>query len=513
MKRLLLSGLAALMLVFFPYTGSIELSTLKSSNPIDVEIVNFDPSGNQITKVDVDGNGIDAHDGDLALFGNTYYLYGTSYNCGYGLHVVGTAFCGFKVYSSTDLINWADRGYLFDATTPLWQGRCAPPKYGCYQAHVIYNQANNNYVLWINNYYNVSGFTVFTSPDPAGPFTEVADPVLAYNSVDASGFGNGSQDLFVDSDGTGYIVYTRINATPSHFLVIEQLNSSYTSGTGNFVNAAPSFREAPALFKKDGTYELVYSGGCEYCNSGILYTRKSNSILSGWGAETQISSNTCGGQAAWVSNIGSDYLFGADLWQQGDPNQAKAKYFWSKLQFDANNNVQAISCTQTQKLTIQGIVGQPNVTSLNQSSGDYGFKTFCDIASNWNRMQQIIPSKTGLLNKASVLSFKTGATNAPLTISLVRLNQSGVPVGPILYASNSTTVTFGPQEVSINPNVIVYAGDRYGLMLQSTTTTGCYGFGYNDLGQYANGDEFYKSGAGTWTRETNRSLKFDIEIN
>ncbi|HEX8007300.1 MAG TPA: hypothetical protein VF482_12810, partial [Trebonia sp.] len=60
-------------------------------------LVNFNSSGQQIVRFDTNGNAVDAHDGQLARFGDTYYLYGTSYNCGYRW-TINSSFCGFKVY-------------------------------------------------------------------------------------------------------------------------------------------------------------------------------------------------------------------------------------------------------------------------------------------------------------------------------------------------------------------------------------------------------------------------------
>src|SRR5947209_13178966 len=34
-------------------------------------------------RFDDQGNGVDAHDGEIKQFGKTYYLYGTAYGCGY----------------------------------------------------------------------------------------------------------------------------------------------------------------------------------------------------------------------------------------------------------------------------------------------------------------------------------------------------------------------------------------------------------------------------------------------
>jgi hypothetical protein len=52
------------------------------------------------------GDAIDAHDGEITYFNGTYYLYGTSYGCGFEWGHKDAPFCGFKVYTSKDLENW-----------------------------------------------------------------------------------------------------------------------------------------------------------------------------------------------------------------------------------------------------------------------------------------------------------------------------------------------------------------------------------------------------------------------
>jgi hypothetical protein len=109
-----------------------------------VTIRNFDGFGtaiaNHITRFDIDGNAIDAHDGGIYQFGSKFYRYGTSYGCGFRWLTAG-AFCGFKSYSSSDLVNWQDEGFLFDPNDALWQSRCNGATSGCFRPRVIYNAA------------------------------------------------------------------------------------------------------------------------------------------------------------------------------------------------------------------------------------------------------------------------------------------------------------------------------------------------------------------------------------
>ena len=63
-------------------------------------IVNFNSNGKQLTRYDSAAAAIDAHDGEIALFDGVYYLYGTSYDCGYEWGNKTSSFCGYKCYSS-----------------------------------------------------------------------------------------------------------------------------------------------------------------------------------------------------------------------------------------------------------------------------------------------------------------------------------------------------------------------------------------------------------------------------
>ena len=47
--------------------------------------------------LDSSGDAIDAHDGKLERFGDTYYLYGTSYSCGFEWQVKQPSCCGRSI--------------------------------------------------------------------------------------------------------------------------------------------------------------------------------------------------------------------------------------------------------------------------------------------------------------------------------------------------------------------------------------------------------------------------------
>jgi hypothetical protein len=260
MRATLLAILALTAAAAFPAAAGA------ATQPFTTDIVNFDARGGQVVKPDINGDAVDAHDGDILRAGQRYYLYGTSYDCGYGLLVSGTRFCGFKVYSSSDLAHWRDEGFVFDADTPTWAERCSAPRFGCYRPHVAYNARTHKYVLWINGYDNQVNYRVFTADSPTGPFVEGPEPQLAINRGAGVGLNNGDHDLFVDRDGTAYLAYTDIRA--GHRQKVEKLDPTYTTGTGEVADLGVSRTEAPSMFRRGDRYYVAYSDPtCAYCPS------------------------------------------------------------------------------------------------------------------------------------------------------------------------------------------------------------------------------------------------------
>nr|WP_272954567.1 family 43 glycosylhydrolase [Kribbella sandramycini] len=259
-------------------------TTAAAAKPDDaLTIINGDAAGPTVRFVP-GGDAVDAHDGEIRRFGSRYYLYGTSYGCGYEWNRAGTPFCGFKVYSSTDLRSWVDEGFLFDGTTSAWQQRCNGSTYGCYRPHVLYNEVTRKYVLWINSYDVGVGYHVFTSNRPTGPFTEQPLPTLSVNNDIPPGVNNGDHDLFRDSDGTAYLAYTDWRAGGD--IIVEKLDSSYRTGTGQHVRLGVRSTEAPSMFKRNGSYYLTLSDpNCGYCTTGTSYFR-ADSPLGPWVGST-----------------------------------------------------------------------------------------------------------------------------------------------------------------------------------------------------------------------------------
>ena len=280
---------------------------------------------------------VDAHDGSVVQDGATFWLFGTAYDCGFALGTVGTSWCGIRSYSSSDFVNWTPQGYAV-APTALWQQRCAPPRFGCFRPHVARSLATGQWVLWVNTYDSAVGYRVLVAPSPAGPWLETAPPVLAAGG--GHPFSRGDQDVFVDSEGRGWIVYTVIDGPGPVDLAVERLNPQLTSGTGEVVQLGLRSVEAPSLFERQGRFFLTYSDpACPYCAGTGTGVAEAPSPLGPWVVTTPISAKSCDGQPAGVSQLRlADqpiWLYVADRWVKGKLNQSLARTWWEPLVFDA----------------------------------------------------------------------------------------------------------------------------------------------------------------------------------
>ncbi|SDD19343.1 Glycosyl hydrolases family 43 [Mucilaginibacter pineti] len=475
-------------------------------------VTNFDKDGKQVTRFSTVGDAIDAHDGEIALFNGVYYLYGTSYDCGFEWGNKNAPFCGFKSYSSTDMVNWKDRGFLFDAQTQVWQTRCNGNTYGCFRPHVIFNEKTGLYVLWINVYDNVSGYRVFTGKSPVGPFTEVAEPKLAVNSsAPAAGLNNGDHDTFVDDDGTAYLAYTDWRTKGS--IVIEKLSADYLTGTGEVVkNITTGNTEAPGMFKRNGIYYVVYSDpNCGYCSGTGASYKTAASPLGPWSEGKKISDNSCGGQPSFVSTIklgsGTVFLFGSDLWNNAAKNEALANYYWAPLTFAADGSINPMTCEQAFKIS-----GSDNKVSTIKA--DAGFKTHCDISKNVQRSQSFIPAKTGVLTTIELTTFKTGYPDAELAVTIFKADKTGKAIGSALgtEAIPAATIGWSAKRVAIHPKIMVTKGAAYCIVIKSAAATGCYGFAFRDTAKTTGVELYSNDGGKTFSTEKNRELKLQIHF-
>lgn len=229
---------------------------------------------------------------------------------------------------------------------------------------------------------------------------------------------------------------------------------------------------------------------------------------------TKISTTSCGGQPADVAELpargGPVYLYQSDRWNNGAANEALALHYWEPLQFGADGSIAPLRCGATYELPLAGVQVAPDpvVPWGTETTGDAGFRAYCDVSRTYRRAQTFTVHETGTLSQVSFTTAQSGHPEAGLDLRLVRVGADGSLGQQVGSASvASAAIGWSPSWARLTSAVPVRPGDRFALVVSTASTGGCYGFAYSDHDPYAAGGALYSSDAGaTWRAETGRDL-------
>ncbi|HET6875562.1 MAG TPA: hypothetical protein VFH70_12320 [Acidimicrobiales bacterium] len=308
--------------------------------------------------------GVDLHDVTIRKAGDTYYMYGSMYACGYEWYVSGTPWCGFGVSTATSLSGpWSAPKRLFDPNSQdpwskrSWQETCGGTGQGCFNPRMIvrsgwgYNDGVP--ILWFNaprhysdtgaNAYNVMGCASLTGPCGPG-----VTPNGSYNKP----------SLTICSGNGDFGIIERPNTRPAivcsmpgqNQLNLEELAYAGSNGDGTGVRKIAGMNgpiEGPGGWWDDTSQRwiLTYSDqGCGYCAGTPVGYATAPSLYSGWTAPGNVgwgapewgrrifSPNSCGGQPRTVTVLDGQPYQIIDLWR-GTRNETTANLLITPLSY------------------------------------------------------------------------------------------------------------------------------------------------------------------------------------
>ncbi len=318
-----------------------------------------------------DNNGvhINAHGGGILGHNGTYYWFGEHKVEGGAGNV---AMVGVHCYASKDLYNWTDRGIALrvsdDKTSDIAKGCILErPK-------VVYNRKTKKFVMWFHLELPGKGYAaaragVAIADSVQGPYTFLRSyrPVAGqlpyypkgtpdsvkvncnqpdgeadrYFCRDMPG-GQMARDMtvFVDEDGKAYHIYA---SEENQTLQVAELNEAYTGHTGKFSRVYIGHStEAPAVFKKNGTYYMIGSG-CTGWSPNAARWFSAASIFGPW----EYHGNPCTGKGANLTFGGQsthvlpapgnkgEFIFLADKWTP--QNAIDGRYLWLPIRFSGKD--------------------------------------------------------------------------------------------------------------------------------------------------------------------------------
>lgn len=324
---------------------------------------------------DTDGVHINAHGGGVVFVDGTYYWYGEYKTSGSGGN---TSLKGVSCYASKDLYNWKNEGIVLKVEDDL----NSEITKGCIieRPKVVFNKKTGKYVMWFHlelkgQGYDAARAAVAISDSPRGPFkfkksyrpnkgiwpmnfdenfksasmnekalkswtpewlVAIKNGMLVRRDFEK---GQMSRDMtvYVDDDNKAYLVHAAEDNLTLH---ISELTDDYLDFTEKWTRVEPAgHNEAPAVFKKDGTYYMITSG-CTGWDPNEARSFQSKSI---WGPWESLGNPCIGKDAALTFHSQSTYvlpvegkkgqfIFMADRWKPDNP--IDGTYVWLPIKFD-----------------------------------------------------------------------------------------------------------------------------------------------------------------------------------
>ncbi|MFD8654303.1 RICIN domain-containing protein [Streptomyces mirabilis] len=317
-------------------------------------------NGTQFT--DTTGAVVHAHGGGVIKVGSSYYWFGENRNA-------DNTFRAVSAYRSTDLKTWEfRRNVLTQASDPELAGaNIERPK-------VIYNSTTGKFVMWMHK----ENGSDYTQSRAAVAVSDTVDGDYAWRGSFRPPSGTTSRDmtLFKDDDGTAYQITSAAGNADLH---IYKLTADYTGYDSLVANPWPgNYREAPALFKRNGVYFMLTSGTSGWNPNQQRYATAAG--LSGpWTAMAEVGDATSyGSQTAFVLPVqgtqGTSYLYMGDRWGNsmgGTVNDSQ--YVWLPLTFPTQTTMNLPWYPQvdidTAAGTVTGVGGGPYYNLIAQHSG------------------------------------------------------------------------------------------------------------------------------------------------
>ena len=283
---------------------------------------------------DTDGVPIQAHGGGILYINGIYYWFGENKNgptkqggvVGFTMDAIGVS-----CYASTDLYHWENKGLVLSAVKEPIKNDLHTSKI-IERPKVVYNELTKKFVMFMHidtKDYQYARVGIALSDKVTGPYEyQGSFPPHDSDSRDMT--------VFKDEDGKAYLFHSsEWNAK----MYIGELEGDYLHTAGIYTkNFEKGYREAPAVFRRQGKYYLITSGCTGWDPNPAQYAVAEN-ILGPW----KVMGNPCMGPNAAETFLGQStfvfpvagkldaYIAMFDRWNKQD--LGASSYIWLPIRF------------------------------------------------------------------------------------------------------------------------------------------------------------------------------------
>ncbi len=280
--------------------------------------------------LDTCGERIQAHGGAVYCENGVYYWYGENKEHTDGCSGIWT--WGLRVYASTDLMNWEDRGFLIPPVLDDPNSALFPTK-RVDRPHILKCEKTGKYVCWIKLSGPEAAFTIWQADKLLGPYE------MTENLYNPGGHKAGDFDLAADPEtGKAYIYFDADHASMLCMELTEDYLHAKKEAARSYADLTPPFtREAPALFEKGGKKYMITSG-----MTGYVPNRSDSAVCDTWDGvfeslgDPHVDDSSCASFNSQISKIfcidGTDrFIAMADRWLPGTPVDARLADIFTRV--------------------------------------------------------------------------------------------------------------------------------------------------------------------------------------
>lgn len=173
----------------------------------------------------------------------------------------------WRVWSSSDMVNWTDHGSPMSLATFSWAGSDA------WAGQAVHRNGKFYWYVPVRMTNGSQAIGVGVSDSPTGPFHDaLGHPLIQNSEIDPT--------VFIDDDGQAYLYYgnprlwyVRLNADMISYsgspTQIPLTTAGFGTRTGD-ANRPTLYEEGPWFYKRNGLYYMVFAAKC--CSEFIAYS-------------------------------------------------------------------------------------------------------------------------------------------------------------------------------------------------------------------------------------------------
>ena len=204
----------------------------------------------------------------------------------------------WRCFTSTDMVNWTDRGAVVSTETFSWAN-----KNSAWASQCIFRNGKFYFFSTASQKQNGSmSIGVAVSDSPTGPFVDaIGKPLISNSREDID------PTVFIDDDGQAYMYWGNPNV---YYVKLNEDMISYSGGIVKSPTKPRNYQEGPWFYKRNGHYYLAYASTC--CPEGIGYSM-SDSPTGPWEFKGQIvdpNRLSDGNHPGIIDFKGKSYVFG-----------------------------------------------------------------------------------------------------------------------------------------------------------------------------------------------------------